>query len=177
MLVEADIVNQLIEQLRQQADANTTDGAVRTRYLAERANFREGESYCARHILVAEEDLANELLGRMEAGEEFAELAAEYGTDGTSTRGGDLGCFGTGAMVADFENAVVAAELNVPSGPVQTQFGYHLVLVYDYTPARTVPFDEVKDQVRSYVVGLATEAAIDGIIKGSGMKAYPERLQ
>lgn len=177
MLVEADIVNKLIEQLRQQAEANTTDASVRTRYLADRDNFRESESFCARHILVTEEDLANELLDRMSAGEGFAELAAEYGTDGTRTRGGDLGCFGRGAMVADFENAVVAAEVNVPSGPVVTQFGYHLVLVYDHTPARIRPFDEVKDQVRTYVVGLATEAAIDGIIQGSGAKIYLERLQ
>lgn len=176
MLVEADIVNQLVQQLRAQAEEGVTDATLRTRYLADRDSFRQNESFCARHILVAEEELAQQLLDRLGAGEEFADLAAEYGTDGTSTRGGDLGCFGRGAMVADFEQAVLDAEVGTPSGPVATQFGFHVVLVYDHTPARVAPFDEVKDEVRSYVVGLATEAAIDGIIEGSGARTYPERL-
>ncbi|MFA5594931.1 MAG: peptidylprolyl isomerase [Trueperaceae bacterium] len=176
MLVEADIVNQLVQQLRAQAEEGVTDATLRTRYLADRESFRQSEAFCARHILVAEEELAQQLLDRLEAGEEFADLAAEYGTDGTRTRGGDLGCFGRGAMVADFEQAVLDAEVGTPSGPVATQFGFHVVLVYDHTPARVAPFDEVKDEVRSYVVGLATEAAIDGIIEGSGARTYPERL-
>lgn len=176
MLVEADIVNQLVSQLRAEASENVTEGALRTRYLADRASFSQPESFCARHILVSEEELAAELVTRAGGGEEFADLAAEYGTDGTRTRGGDLGCFGRGAMVADFEAAVVAAEIGVPTGPVATQFGFHALLVYDYTPARVAPFDEVRDEVHDYVVGLTTEAAIDGIIEGSGARVYPERL-
>ena len=176
MLVESDIVNQLVQQLRTQAEEGVTDASLRTRYLADRESFRQDEAFCARHILVSEEELAQQLLDRLDAGEEFADLAAEYGTDGTRSRGGDLGCFGRGAMVADFEQAVLDAEVGTPSGPVATQFGFHVVLVYDHTPARVAPFDEVKDEVRSYVVGLATEAAIDGIIEGSGARTYPERL-
>ncbi|MFA5550491.1 MAG: peptidylprolyl isomerase [Trueperaceae bacterium] len=176
MLVEADIVNQLVQQLRAQAEASVTDSAVRTRYLADRQSFRENESFCARHILVSEEELASQLLDRLAAGEEFADLAAEYGTDGTRTRGGDLGCFGRGAMVADFEQAVLDAEVGTPAGPVVTQFGFHVLLVYEHTPARILPFEEVADEVREYVVGLATEAAIDGIIRGSGARVFPERL-
>lgn len=176
MLVEADIVNQLISQLRADAESGVTDAALRTRYLADRDMYRQNETFCARHILVSEEEVAEQLLERLEAGEEFADLAAEYGTDGTRTRGGDLGCFGRGAMVADFEQAVVDAEVGEPAGPVTTQFGFHVVLVYDHTPARLASFSEVEDQVRNQVVGLATEAAIDGIIDGSGAKVYPERL-
>jgi len=114
--------------------------------------------------------------GRLAAGEAFEDLAAEHGTDATRSRGGDLGCFGRGVMVPDFEAAVLGAEVGVPSGPVQTQFGYHLVLVYERTPAGVQPFAEVEEQVREYVVSLATEAAIDGIIEGSGAITYPERL-
>lgn len=176
MLVESDIVNQLVQELRAQAEENVTDAALRTRYLADRESFRQSESFCARHILVSEEEVAQELVERVNAGEEFADLAAEYGTDGTSTRGGDLGCFGRGAMVPDFEQAVLEAEVGTPTGPVETQFGYHVLLVYDHTPARVAPFDEVKDEVLRHVVGLATEAAIDGIIEGSGVRTFPERL-
>ncbi len=176
MLVEADIVNQLVQELRAAAEASASDNVLRTRFLADRALFQEDEAFCARHILVSEEEVAEELLGRLEAGEEFADLAAEYGTDGTRTRGGDLGCFGRGAMVADFEQAVLDAEVGTPAGPVATQFGYHVVLVYDHTPARVPAFDEVKEEVRNQYVGLATEAAIDGIIEGSGARAYPERM-
>jgi len=176
MLIEADIVNQLVQQLRAQAEASVTDTAVRTRYLAERQSFRESESFCARHILVSEEELAAQLLERLATGEEFADLAAEYGTDGTRTRGGDLGCFGRGAMVADFEQAVLDAEVGTPTGPVVTQFGFHVLLVYEHTPERVLPFEEVADEVREYAIGLATEAAIDGIIEGSGARVFPERL-
>lgn len=176
MLIEADIVDQLIRELRTNAEANVTDATVRARYLAERERFTVPESICARHILVAEEALAAELMGRLAAGEAFEDLAAEHGTDATRSRGGDLGCFGRGVMVPDFEAAVLGAEVGVPSGPVQTQFGYHLVLVYERTPAGVQPFAEVEEQVREYVVSLATEAAIDGIIEGSGAITYPERL-
>lgn len=177
ILEEASVVNQLIGQLMESAEAGVTDAALRSRYLAERDRFRSPESFCARHILVADVELAEEILAQLAAGDEFADLAAEHGTDGTSTRGGDLGCFGRGAMVADFEQAVLEAEVGVPSGPVETQFGYHVLLVYDHTPARTPAFEEVEEQVRDLAVGYAAEAAIDGIIEGSGLITYPERLE
>ncbi len=176
MIEESDVIQQLLQQVRETAAGEVTDQEVRVRYLAERARFQEPEQYCARHILVTDETLAEDLLARLEGGADFAELAGEFGTDGTKSRGGDLGCFGLGAMVPEFEAAVVAAPLGESVGPVATQFGYHLVLVYDHRPARTAPFAEVEASVRDYAVALAANATIDGIVEGAGVVVYPENL-
>lgn len=176
MLEEAELVNQLVTDIQTAASENLTENALRARYLADKSAYRADANYCARHILVEDKALAEELLERLGAGEEFAELAAEYGTDGTKSRGGDLGCFGEGTMVAEFQEAVESAEVGEPVGPVETQFGYHLLLVYDRTDERVESFEEARERVAASAAALATEAAIDGIIRGSGVTTYPERI-
>ncbi|MBL8050343.1 MAG: peptidylprolyl isomerase [Anaerolineales bacterium] len=84
----------------------------------------------ARHILVADEQLANDLIARLQAGEDFAELAQEYSTDTASAvQGGDLGWFGTGMMVAEFETAAFALDKpgDITLTPVQSSFGFHII--------------------------------------------------
>lgn len=176
MIIEADVIQQLMDLIYAEADAGVTDEAVRVGYLAGRDRYAQSEQYCARHILVADEAVAEGLVGELEGGADFAELAAEHGTDGTKTRGGDLGCFGLGAMIPEFEAAVVAAPVGTSVGPVASQFGYHVVLVYDHQPARVQPFDEVKDDVRQYAVAQAANAAMEGILTGAGTLVYPENL-
>lgn len=176
MIEEADVIKQLLDAVHADAEASVTDEEVHVRYLAERGRFSEPEQYCARHILVSEEAVAQELVAQLAGGADFAALAAEYGTDATNTRGGDLGCFEVSRMVPEFANAVVAAPVGESVGPVASQFGYHVVLVYDHTPARVRPFSEVKDEAREFAVALATNAAIDGIVNGAGVTVYPENL-
>lgn len=82
----------------------------------------------ARHILVEDLTLANDIIARLGAGESFAQLAAQYSRCGSSHRGGDLGQFGPGQMVKPFEDATFALAVNETSKqPVQTQFGYHII--------------------------------------------------
>jgi len=91
---------------------------------------------CAAHILVATEAEAQAVVTRLEAGEEFAALAAELSTDTASgTQGGDLGCQPSGGYVPEFAMAAIAAELDVPTDPVFSEFGYHILLVSDRTEA------------------------------------------
>lgn len=176
MIEESDLIQQLLTQVHDEAAVGVTDDQVRVRYLAERQRFTQPEQYCAKHILVPEESTARDLLTRLSLGSDFGDLAAEFGTDGTKTRGGDLGCFGLGAMVPDFEAAVVAAPVGENVGPVQTQFGYHLILVYDHTPARVRPLSEVEGSARELVVASASDALLNGIIGGAGVVTYPENL-
>ena len=83
----------------------------------------------ARHILVDSETLCNELKTRIEGGEDFAALAKEYSSCPSGKQGGELGSFGRGQMVPEFDSVVFSAPLNQVQGPVRTQFGYHLLEV------------------------------------------------
>ena len=85
----------------------------------------------ARHILVPTEDLCNELKTRIAAGENFADLAEQHSTCPSGQQGGNLGEFGPGEMVKEFDQVVFSAPLHEVQGPVKTQFGYHLLEVVD----------------------------------------------
>ena len=83
----------------------------------------------ARHILVATEDKCNVLKTQIEGGADFAEIAKANSSCPSSRDGGNLGSFGPGQMVKEFDTVVFSAPVNVVQGPVKTQFGYHLLEV------------------------------------------------
>lgn len=83
----------------------------------------------ARHILVDNETLCQQLKNEIEAGGDFAVIARRKSSCPSRMRGGDLGAFRQGDMVAEFDQAVFAGELNKLIGPVKTRFGYHLIEV------------------------------------------------
>ena len=83
----------------------------------------------ARHILVDSEEFCQELKTKITGGEDFAELAKAHSSCPSSASGGDLGSFGPGQMVQEFDKVVFSAEINQVQGPVKTQFGYHLLEV------------------------------------------------
>ena len=83
----------------------------------------------ARHILVDNESLSEELKTRIVNGEDFEALARDHSTCPSSQQGGDRGTFGPGQMVQEFDTVVFTANLNEVQGPVKTQFGYHLIEV------------------------------------------------
>ncbi len=84
----------------------------------------------ARHILVDKEFEAQDLVKKLGEGKSFEELAQKFSKCPSGQRGGDLGEFGKGRMVASFEEAAFALDVNQVSGPVRTQFGYHLIQRY-----------------------------------------------
>ncbi len=81
----------------------------------------------ARHILVADQATCNDLKTRIEGGEDFAQVAKQYSECPSGQQGGDLGEFSPGMMVREFDTVVFSAEVGKVHGPVQTQFGYHLI--------------------------------------------------
>lgn len=99
--------------------------AVRARHILFRA--AEGDDAAKQ----AARKQAGDILARIRAGEDFAEMARTYSTDGSAASGGDLGWFGPGRMVKPFEDAAFAATVGRVVGPVETQFGYHLIEVTD----------------------------------------------
>jgi foldase protein PrsA len=104
----------------------------------------------ARHILVADEKTAKEVKSKLDKGEKFEDVAKKYSTDeGTKANGGDLGWFGTGKMDPDFEKAAYALKVNEISGPVKSQFGYHIIQLTDKKEKK--PYAEMKDEIETQV--------------------------
>jgi len=83
----------------------------------------------ARHILVETEGECLSLIEKINGGEDFGDLAKQHSKCPSGSRGGDLGSFGRGQMVPEFDAVVFSGELNKPLGPVQTSFGYHVLEV------------------------------------------------
>ncbi|MGD2200347.1 MAG: peptidylprolyl isomerase [Candidatus Bathyarchaeota archaeon] len=81
----------------------------------------------ASHILVEKHSQALKILEEIKAGQSFAKLAKKYSTCPSKKRGGDLGMFGRGKMVKEFEKAAFALKVGEVSGLVKTQFGYHII--------------------------------------------------
>lgn len=83
----------------------------------------------ARHILVSTEEQCQTLKDEIAGGADFADLAAKHSSCPSGSSGGDLGEFGPGMMVPEFDQVVFSADVNSVEGPVKTQFGYHLLEV------------------------------------------------
>lgn len=116
---------------REQFDQQLATNMLYDKLAAQHVVPDEVEQVHAAHILVQSEGTAREVLDKLEAGEQFAALAEEYSTDSTAEDDGDLGWFPRGVMVSEFENAVFSMEIGEFGGPVQTQFGYHVIQLFD----------------------------------------------
>ena len=127
---------------------NVTDEECEAYYNENKEQFKE-EMIRAAHILVEEEEQANELLAAIEGGADFHELASANSKCPSGSRGGDLGDFGRGQMVPEFEQAAFALNIGEISGVVKTQFGYHLIKLLDKKDV--VPFTDVKGQIQQYL--------------------------
>ncbi|MBK9180542.1 MAG: peptidylprolyl isomerase [Acidimicrobiales bacterium] len=116
-------------------------------------NAEQFEEVCVRHVLVATEAEAQAVEAQLAAGADFAQLARDLSTDpGSAEQGGDLGCVSRGQFVAEFDDAVFAAEVGEPTAPVETDFGWHVILV---TERRTPDFADVRDQLLQTVLASA----------------------
>jgi foldase protein PrsA len=105
---------------------------------------------CARHILVATEEEANAVIDRLDGGEAFADLAAELSTDTNSgAAGGDLGCLTADSYVVPFADASITAEVGEVTGPVQSDFGFHILIV---DSRETQSLDDVRGDLEASLV-------------------------
>ena len=172
---ESLILQGVVEQLR--GEVTVSPDSVRQFYNQNQAQFGTPEQVCARHILLEEEARADELFIQLQDGGNFAEIARNNSTDtGSGQQGGDLGCFGRGQMVPPFEEAAFGAEVGDTVGPVQSDFGYHIIRVYERNPAATTPFPEVREQVREQLVNQQLGTRITALREASGAELFPENL-
>ncbi|MDF2676710.1 MAG: PpiC-type peptidyl-prolyl cis-trans isomerase [Bacillota bacterium] len=136
-----------------------TDEELKEYYENNISKFKTEESVKASHILVDSEEKANEILEDITDGLSFEEAAKQNSSCPSKAQGGDLGQFGRGQMVQEFDEKVFSMKKGEISEPVKTQFGYHIIKVTDVISERNSSLEEVKDQIKREVINLKQEEA------------------
>jgi peptidyl-prolyl cis-trans isomerase C len=131
--------------------ANVSDADLQAFYKKNEDKFKTGDQIRASHILVKTEPEAKEIEKQLKGGAKFEDLAKKNSIDGAAAKGGDLGWFGKGSMLPDFEKVAFSLKEGTTSGIVQTKFGYHIIKATGKRPAGTRSFEEVKDQIKAAI--------------------------
>ena len=137
------------------SSATVTEEETRKYYDENKEQFKRGESVNASHILVATEEEALEILGKIKAGEiAFEKAARDFSTCPSKNSGGSLGDFERGQMVPEFDSAVFAmSEGEISEAPVKTQFGYHLIKLNKKNPESEVPYSDMRGEIYNMLIG------------------------
>ncbi len=141
-----------------------TDDAIKAAYAKDYAGKPGEKEVHARHILVADEKTADDIIKKLKAGGDFAALAKQYSTDkGTAaSSGGDLGWFKQGDMLPDFSAAAFSMSKNqVSDKPVHTRYGWHVIQVLDTRVSTPPAFNTVAAQIRQKMIQTAVRGAVD----------------
>jgi len=166
----AFLASQFISQV---GSADIAEDALKAAYDAQYGNVAPEQEFNASHILVEEEYTAKEIVQMLADGADFATLAKERSTGPSGPRGGELGWFGTGQMVPEFEQAVIGLEDGAVSEPVQTQFGWHVVKRNDSRNKSAPSLDEVRADLESQLKSEAVESALADVTEAADI-SYTE---
>ena len=136
------------------SSVKVTDEEVKKYYEDNIDRFQQGATVNADHILVDSEEKALEILAKIEGGEmTFADAAKQYSSCPSGQRGGNLGDFGRGQMVPEFDTAVFELEVDeITKTPVKTQFGYHLIKLNSKSESTVMPYEEIAPQLTEMVL-------------------------
>ena len=150
--------------------AKVDDAEVKEFFDKNADKFTIGTKIRASHILVETEDQAKKIRERIRKGENFEKLAETFSKDkGSASKGGDIGYFGSGQMVPEFERAVMGLKTNEVSEPVKTRFGYHIIKLIDVAKGETASFEQSKEPIRKQLLAEKQKGLIDSYI-GNLMK-------
>lgn len=148
-----DVLAQMAMVIALKGTTDVTDEEAKAYYDEHQDQFQLPETVTAKHILVADEETCKAVLASIESGEKtFEDAARESSTCPSGQAGGDLGAFSRGQMVKEFEDVAFAAEVGKICGPVQTQFGYHLIKVEEKKEASVSPFENEKAGIVKKIV-------------------------
>lgn len=140
-----------------------TPAALQAAYEARFEGAEQAEEYNASHILVETEEAAVAIKAEIEGGAEFAAVAREKSTGPSGPNGGQLGWFGTGAMVPSFEAAVIALEVGEISDPVQTQFGWHVIILNETRVQERPALEDIRAELEDELRTASLEARIEDL--------------
>ncbi len=165
------------EEITRIAAASMSDEALQQAYDEAYGAAEPETEFNASHILVETEDEAKALVEELSGGADFAELAMEKSTGPSGPRGGELGWFGQGAMVAPFEEAVMVLEVGAVSAPVQTQFGWHVIKLNETRDKSAPALEEVHGQLLDELQRATIEARVTELTETAQVtRVTPEEL-
>lgn len=145
-------------------ERTVTEDAARKFYQEQITLRQRGDEVRASHILVPTLDEAKAVKKKLAAGADFAALAEDLSTDrGSAAEGGDLGYFQAEAMVAPFAERAFATEVGAISEPVQSQFGWHIIMVKDRRKTPVPSYEQMRDEVRQFLTYREIEKLITGL--------------
>ncbi|HWQ70999.1 MAG TPA: peptidylprolyl isomerase, partial [Desulfitobacteriaceae bacterium] len=171
-MTEPDLQKYLALNLKVTADTQLTDDEVKAYFDNNADKYGEPEQVRARHILVATEDEANQIIAQLKEGGNFEELAKEKSLDeGSKGSGGNLDFFARGQMVPEFEEAAFAQKVGEYSAqPVKTQVGYHIIFVEEHKQAVSADYAAVKDTVAKDAMDEKIQNYYDQLKKNANME-------
>ncbi len=168
-------------------DVKVADDDVRAAFEKDRPSYDKPAQIKVSHILFRVTDKNQESVAQAKAkiaqaklgdGEKFEDVARKYSEDpGSAERGGDLGYVSKGTLVKEFEEAAWALKPGQTSGLVRTQYGLHIIRLYDVKQAEKADFDKVKDEVRDKLLAAKREKAFDAWLEEQRKAARIERFE
>ncbi len=167
----AEIKEQLIiESLLKKkltSGANISDEDLQKYYEANKEKFRKDREINTRHILLKSEEEAKQVRDKLQAGEDFSDLAKKYSIDpNAKVTGGEVGFHPKGTLLPEYEAAAFKlAKVGQTSGIVKTQFGYHIIRLEGIKPPQYVPFAEVKDFIKQQLIQEKQKDVLDKYIE------------
>jgi len=140
------------------------EARIQAAYEEQYANAEPTQEFHASHILVATEEEAQTIRDDIEGGADFAETAREKSTGPTGPSGGDLGWFSAAGVVEGFRNAITAMEVGELGGPVQTEFGWHVIQLHEVRLKGAPSIDEVRGDIITQLEDDAVEQALETLL-------------
>ncbi|WP_415182598.1 peptidylprolyl isomerase [Phaeovulum sp.] len=160
--------------LDQTAKSAVTEDGIKTAYDMKYAAAEPTREYNAAHIIVATEDEAKAIKAEIGAGADFAETAKLKSTDGAAAGGGDLGWFGLAAMVKPFGDAVAAMKPGDIAGPVQTEYGWHIIKLIDSRLTEAPSIEDVRAELEGDLRQEAVQARVAEVVEKAKIEKQVE---
>lgn len=155
-LVAGEAIDGIMQDPLDEAD-------VQAAYDADYGGAEQAPEYNASHVLVETEEEALAVIAELEGGADFASVAREKSTGPSGPNGGQLGWFGPGAMVPEFEEAVIALQPGNISAPVKTQFGWHIVKLNESRVQDAPALEEVREQIELQIRQIRAQKKIEEV--------------
>ena len=158
--------------------AKVEDAEIKAFFDQNAEKFTVGTQIKASHILVQTEEEANKIHEKIDKGESFSKLAKSLSKDkGSAEKGGDLGYFGRGKMVPEFERAALGLKPGEVSKPVKTRFGYHIIKLADIKKGKQAEFEQSKESISRQLLSQKRKVLFDAYVDGLKEKSNISKIE